>query len=265
MTPLQSEHPSALTGALKLLYIEDDTEALQELAQYLKKRVASIALATNGKEALVLCNRHNFDAIICDLWMPEMDGLTFIKELRQQGIQTPVIITSAFSDSDTILQAVDLGIMKYCVKPVESEALMSCLSRIASDNLARQGDLSCVGPRIFDRETRLACEKAIKSGYAHLIKSISGKGPKEVHISLGAFTIELWATEVLTPLEQSLLQISGSAALVPFIRKNLYEGRKKEFESLLYEALQIESEMTDIQIDPSRNTDHLFFKIVASH
>lgn len=96
MSEATSPNNKTLLNTLRLLYVEDDTEALQELAYFLKKRVGSLATASNGVEALALCKRQTFDAIICDLWMPKMDGLSLIQSVREAGLQTPVIVTSAF-------------------------------------------------------------------------------------------------------------------------------------------------------------------------
>ncbi len=189
-----------LLNTLRLLYVEDDPEALQELAHFLKKRAASLATATNGIEALELCRKQTFDAIICDLWMPEMDGLTLIKSIRDEGLQIPVIITSAFSDIDTILKAVELGIVKYCVKPIEVDDLIDCLNRVALDKLTEAGTLLTSDNRLMDRQERLDLEKTLKSGFAHLLKSLTGKGPKMVHAALGVNDLEIWATDVLSPI-----------------------------------------------------------------
>jgi len=151
--------PEALLNTLRLLYVEDDREALEELAHFLKKRVASLAVASNGLEALELCRRQTFDVILCDLWMPKMDGFTLIQTLREESVLTPVIITSAFSDLETVLKAIDLGIVKYCVKPIEADELLDSLCRIAQDKLSSSGD---VAGRLMDRQQRLEAEKGVE-------------------------------------------------------------------------------------------------------
>ena len=98
----ESNNEALLLNTLRLLFVEDDPDASLELAHYLKKRVSSLAVAANGREALDLCGSHTFDVILSDLRMPEMDGMTFIRHLRTSGVQTPVVIMSAFSDSETI-------------------------------------------------------------------------------------------------------------------------------------------------------------------
>lgn len=249
-----------LLGTLRILYVEDDAEALLELGHFLRKKVAALSTASNGTEALTLCHSHHYDAIICDLWMPEMDGLAFIGELRKEGIPTPVIITSAISDSDTILKAVDLGITKYCVKPIEIDELLACLCRIATERLSEAGEIILPGNRLLERQQRLESEKTLKSGYAFLLKTLAGKGPKEVHASLSTDCVELWATEVLTPLEQSILKNPGNNGLVVYMRRVFYTSNQARFEALLSETLQVSASLKNIQINLQENTDRLLFR-----
>jgi len=250
-----------LLNTLRLLYVEDDPEALQELAHFLKKRTASLTTATNGVEALELCKQQTFDALICDLWMPEMDGLTLIKHIRDEGLQIPVIITSAFSDIDTILKAVDLGIVKYCVKPIEADELITCLKRIALDNLSESGTLVTADHRLMDRQERLELEKTLKSGFAHLLKSLTGKGPKKVHVALGANDLEIWATEVISPIENALLGTEEHAGIVPYIRKAIYKSYQTDFETLVSDTLKRPVSLEEIRNGIEENTDWIVFKL----
>lgn len=250
-----------LLNTLRVLYVEDDSEALSELAHFLKKRVGALSTASNGVLGLELLNKQSFDAIICDLWMPEMDGLTMIKTLREQGMQTPVIITSAFSDIDTILKAVDLGIVKYCVKPIEAEELMSCLERIAIDKLSEEGTPMTGDNKLLDRQERLELEKNLKSGFAHVLKNLTGKGPRKVHVSLSANDLEIWATEVLSPIEVSLLGTENHAGIVPYIRKSIYTSYQKDFEAFVEDIIKRPASLEDVRIEVEESTDWLVFKL----
>ena len=250
-----------LLNTLRLLYVEDDLEALQELAYFLKKRVGSLATASNGVEALELCKRQSFDAIICDLWMPEMDGLTLIQVVREEGLQTPVIVTSAFSDIETILKAVDLGIVKYCVKPIEADELLTSLNRIASDKLSDADILINSDNCLIERQERLALEKALKSGFAHLLKSLTGKGPKQVHVSIGLNDLEIWATEVLSPIETSLASTVEHGGMVSYIRKSIYTSYRESFEKLVSETLERPASLVEVRNRVDENTDWVVFKL----
>lgn len=250
-----------LISTLRLLYVEDDEEALLELAYFLKKRVSSLKTASNGVEALELIDKHSFDVIICDLWMPEMDGHTLIKNMRDNNIKIPVIITSAFSDIDTVLKAVDLGIVKYCVKPINIDEIMVALKSIASNKLLESGEFLTSDNQILAREERLEIEKNLKSGFAHILKNLTGKGPKKVHVSLGANEIEMWATGVLSPIETSLGQTEKHAGIVPYIRKAIYTSYSKEFEKLVFESLGRGATLSEIRNEIEENTDWITFKL----
>lgn len=250
-----------LLNTLRLIYVEDDAEALQELAHFLKKRVASLTTASNGLEALELCKKQSFDAMICDLWMPEMDGLTLIQSIREEGLQIPVIIISAFSDINTILKAIDLGIVKYCVKPIEADELITSLNRIALDKLSEVGTQLTSDSCLINRQERLELEQTLKTGFAHLLKTLTGKGPKKVHISLGTNDLEIWATDVLSPLETSLISTSEHAGMVPYLRQALYKSYRNRFETLISGILNRSVSLEHIRNNIEENTDWIVFKL----
>ena len=253
-----------LLNTLRLLFVEDDPDATRELAHYLKKRVSSLAVAANGREALEQCASNTFDVILTDLRMPEMDGLTFIRHLRASNTQTPVVIMSAFSDSETILQAVDLGIVKYCVKPVNIAELTAALAKVASERLADAGVPVLPDSRLLDRQQRLEIEKKIKSGYAHLIKSMTGKGPRDVQVSLGTDSLGVQAADVLTQLESTLLKSKANVSLIMHLRKTLYVENQDALEKMVSGELGLAAGLRGIDPDPENNVDRLVFQLTPN-
>ena len=249
-----------LLNTLRLLFVEDDPDATRELAHYLKKRVSSLAVAANGREALEQCASNTFDVILTDLRMPEMGGLTFIRHLRASNTQTPVVIMSAFSDSETILQAVDLGIVKYCVKPVNIAELTAALAKVASGRLVDAGVPVLPDSRLLDRQQR----QKIKSGYAYLIKSMTGKGPRDVQISLGIDSLGVQATDVLTLLESTLLKSKANVSLIMHLRKTLYVENQDALEKMVSGELGLAAGLRGIDPDPENNVDRLVFQLTPN-
>lgn len=251
------KHPETdtLLQSLRVLYVEDDPDTLRELSRFLKKRVGFVATAGNGTEALESASNCPFDVIITDLRMPGMDGFSFVRTLRDRGCRCPVIITSAFSDSDTIIQAVDLGIVKYCIKPLNTAELILTLEKLATEQLAHAGSLAA--EKGFDRQQKLAFEKKIRSDWAHLLKTVTGKGPKEVQVVLGIRTLQVSITEAFTPLELTLLKNPANAGLVIYLRKALYTEIRAALEETVAATLETESRLTDIVIDPASQTDRI--------
>ena len=83
-----------------VLYIEDDSDIAEESAFLLKKRVGAVHIAKNGKQGLALFSELNPDIVITDLQGPKLNGLDIIKQIREANSDIPVIITSAFNDSE---------------------------------------------------------------------------------------------------------------------------------------------------------------------
>ena len=259
----EHNNDALLLNTLRLLFVEDDLDASRELAHYLKKRVSSLSVAANGREALELCRNHTFDVILSDLRMPEMDGMTFIRHLRSSGIQTPVVIMSAFSDSETILKAVDLGIVKYCVKPVNIAELIASLTRVASERLTDAGMPVLPDNRLLDRQQRLDIEKRIKSGYAQIIKSMTGKGPRDIQVSLGPDSLSIQAADILTQMETTLLKSKANTNLLIHLRKTLYTENQRAFEKMVSGELKLNASLRGLDPDPESNTDRLDFHLTS--
>lgn len=128
---------------MKVLYVEDDQSTAEELSQFLKRRVGKVYLANDGQQGLELFEEHRPDIIIADLFLPKIGGIEMVKAIRQKGFKTPVIITSAVSDSNVILSAVDAGILKYLLKPIRTTELLKELTELAeklSETASRSSD-----------------------------------------------------------------------------------------------------------------------------
>ncbi len=89
--------------------------------------------------------------------MPEINGLDLTKQIRAKGSDIPIIITSALSDSETILSAVDRGIVKYIVKPIDAETLENTLLDLAKQIIERKHN-KLVGKSILTPDEKLAIE-----------------------------------------------------------------------------------------------------------
>ena len=101
---------------------------------YLDDIFTDIYEATNGEEALMLYHEKRPDIIITDIEMPKMNGLQFASLVRKEDEVTPIIITTAYTSVEYLLEATELNLIKYLVKPIEEEkleeALQSCFNKI---------------------------------------------------------------------------------------------------------------------------------------
>ena len=85
---------------ITLLYVEDDELIREELAETLEFDVKELYIAENGIEGLKKFRQFMPDIVISDVKMPKMNGLDMAREIRKISPNTPIIITTAFSDSD---------------------------------------------------------------------------------------------------------------------------------------------------------------------
>ena len=103
---------------LKILIAEDDRELRQLFAHVLRKNGYQVEGVSNGQEALDALDNTYFDLIISDVMMPQMDGYTLVSQLREAGINTPVLMVTAKDAFDDMRQGFLSGTDDYMVKPV---------------------------------------------------------------------------------------------------------------------------------------------------
>ncbi len=100
------------------LLVVDDEESIVTLLQFnLEKSGYEIATAMDGKTAFEMANEQNFDLIILDLMLPEMDGLEVCKQLRQSKNSTPILMLTAKDDEFDKILGLELGADDYMTKP----------------------------------------------------------------------------------------------------------------------------------------------------
>ena len=122
---------------IKILYVEDDEIARENGIEYLQNFFAQIYEASDAIKALQLYEKYQPDIIITDIQMPKLNGLEFVKRIRQKDKKTQIIIITAFCDKDYLLKAIELGLVKYLVKPVcekeFEEALFLCVNSLQNN------------------------------------------------------------------------------------------------------------------------------------
>ncbi|UOY92236.1 response regulator [Ectobacillus sp. JY-23] len=117
---------------LKIMIVDDEEIIRAGLARMIEKgndAYQAVALCRNGKEALERFTP-DIDVIITDIQMPEMDGLTLVKEVKETYPNLPCIILSGFSDFPYAQQAIRYGVQDYLVKPVNKREVFHVLQSI---------------------------------------------------------------------------------------------------------------------------------------
>jgi len=114
-----------------LLYAEDETIIRMNITQHLKRYFKQIYPVTNGKEALEEFYSKNPDIVILDINMPYIKGLDVAKRIREQNSKVPIVITTAYTDTPLLLEAVELNLTQYLVKPITKDKLESMILKLS--------------------------------------------------------------------------------------------------------------------------------------
>lgn len=136
----KTEAPASWATALqgrRLLVVEDSLVSRSILVRILQSAGATTEEATNGYEGLALLRKSAasklpYDAILCDIMMPEMDGYTFLEQMRgrPEGKHMPIIMLTARTDKDSVLFCMKHGVGGYIRKPFQQVKIMETLQKL---------------------------------------------------------------------------------------------------------------------------------------
>jgi len=121
---------------MKLLLVEDSERLQRSLSTGLRKHGFTVDQAFDGEQALAYIATNQYDAIVLDLMLPRIDGLTVLSKIRSEGNDCHVLILSANDQTEDRVRGLDLGADDYLVKPF---AFNELVSRLGALNRRRSG------------------------------------------------------------------------------------------------------------------------------
>jgi len=143
---------------LNVLFVEDEDRIRISLKETIGDEFKSFTTACDGLDGLKKFSNIHFDLIISDITMPKMNGLEMIAEIKRKSKDIPIILLSAYSDKEKLLQAIDIGVTKYLIKPIDPEELLDTISKIIQDN-EYKNIIELKKPYFFDlNKNLLYCE-----------------------------------------------------------------------------------------------------------
>ena len=144
-----------------VLVVEDDAEMAEEIRSELQAQGHGVEVALDGATGLKLGLTGRFDAITLDRGLPALDGLTLVDTLRKAGIQTPVLIVSAFSAVDERIRGLRAGGDDYLVKPFD---LAELVARVEVLLRRKQNQTAVVNLQFADLELDLISRSVRRAG-----------------------------------------------------------------------------------------------------
>ena len=151
-----------------VLYVEDDLTLQKNIVETLGHFFDKILMASDGDDAydLYISHQNRIDLIITDINMPNTDGITFSKLIREYDKNLPIIIISAYTDTDYLLDSIDLNIVKYITKPFTTKKIINLLDKLLE---------------YFKLNSFIVINKNIKLNYENSELLIDNKNMKSTH------------------------------------------------------------------------------------
>jgi DNA-binding NtrC family response regulator len=122
----------------RVLIVDDDPTVRASLAEALGGEGIDVTVAEDGVRALAVLKTVEPAIVLCDVRMPEMDGLTLLRELRARVPDVDVILMTAFDDMDTVVTAMREGAVEFLIKPIGFQQLVTLTERVFEDRTVRR-------------------------------------------------------------------------------------------------------------------------------
>ena len=122
---------------MRLLFAEDEKSLSRAITAILKKNHYEVDAVYDGEEALAYLECGTYDGAILDIMMPKKDGLTVLKEIRRQGINTPVLMLTAKAEIDDRVLGLDSGANDYLTKPFAAPELLARIRAMARTQMTQ--------------------------------------------------------------------------------------------------------------------------------
>lgn len=133
---------------MRILIVEDEINLADALSQILKKQHYSVDVVHDGLSGLDNALSGIYDLLLLDIMLPEMDGITVLKTIREQGLSTPVIMLTAKGEVDDKITGLDLGADDYIAKPFATGELLARIraalrrkGEVVQEDALRYGDI----------------------------------------------------------------------------------------------------------------------------
>ena len=139
---------------MKVLFVEDYKTLRNSVSKAIREMGWAVDAAPDGAEGKWFAENHTYDVIVLDLMLPKVPGLDILRELRERGITTPVIILTAKDGVEDRMKGLDMGADDYLVKPFFLGELMSRLKALVRRSYNQQDPTLRVGNLEIDTNAR---------------------------------------------------------------------------------------------------------------
>ncbi len=206
------------------LYIEDEIDVLNNISILLSHFFKNFLKASSAEEGYEIFINNNIDVLLVDIELPKMNGIDLIKKIRKTHKELPIVVISAYTKTDYLLESIELRLDKYIVKPLTSRKIHQLLETLNNDFL--DSNILSLNKEIYiDREKYLL---KLKDDEISLSK-------KELNFLLILARKKMITYDEIYQLWESDIPSDNAVrSFVKILRKKLPEGFLKNKSSIGY-------------------------------
>ncbi|HEY3197004.1 MAG TPA: diguanylate cyclase [Nitrospirales bacterium] len=199
--------------AFRILIVDDEPAVLDVLSSTLRSQLigSQVDKASTAETALQLIGQTEYDTIISDIHLPDMDGLTLLKNVRALCAETPTILITGLDDQELAIQALRLGAYDYIRKPLEMDYLLASVNRAIK---MRQLSLKVDGQKLALEQHATQLEQTVQERTGDLSREVAER--KEVAEALRQSNLKL--TDWVTELEHRTRQITSLSEMTALLQ-----------------------------------------------
>lgn len=218
----------------KILVIDDQKSIRNTLKEILEYENNEVTLAENGPEGLELFAQEKFDLVLCDIKMPDMDGIEVLQKIIEKSNDTPVVMISGHGNIDTAVDAIKKGAYDFIEKPLDLNRLLVTLrnaverkdlvteTKVLRRKVSKTFDMIGESPAIM--QVKEMIEKVAPTDARVLITGSNGTG-KEL--------VARWLHEKSNRAEQPFIEVNCAAIPSELIESELFGHEKGAFTSAI--------------------------------
>ena len=218
---------------MKVLIVDDERAIRYSLKEILEMENYQVETAENGQEGLEKARKEKYDAIFCDIKMPQMDGTEMLVKLIEEGIESPVIMVSGHADITTAVDCIKKGAFDFIEKPLDLNRILITLKN-ATDKANLVKETKILKKKIYGREMVGA-----SAPIGHLKDMIGKVAPTQASVLItgpNGSGKELVAQSIYQLSERSMMPfVEVNCAAIPseLIDSELFGHKKGSFTSAI--------------------------------
>lgn len=204
-----------------LLYVEDEQSVQNQTKMILDDFVKEVRVASDGEEGLKMALKDDIDVIVTDIMMPHKNGIDMLKELKEAGRDTPAIITTAFTETEYLMEAIKLKVDGFITKPINIKDLINAIYTVMLPKVQKEELEGC--SYMVDALSILVGGKKIE-----ILKYIINNLDKE-HVFYGSYQDIMDNIGVSKPTVVNMFKQLIQAGVLEKIKNKVYRFQNTKF------------------------------------